>query len=238
MRVSVTVIAHNEEDFIEKCLYSVLHQSRPADEVIVIAHNCTDKTVQIAQQYPVQVVELHDSSGSMYSRAKAIALSTGDVVCCTDGDCVVDTDWVKNIVQPLEEHKSVSIVAGYTTIQNNLFWKFSSWWQFVINRKIRNRKAQRFAWGSNFAFRKKDYATVGGLEPLFVLKKELGLNYDAEDLYISLALQKVGSIFFALNARVRTTMPPEKASIKEQKNTIVPKQQEDNKKLFDYFDKV
>jgi len=33
-------------------------------------------------------------------------------------------------------------------------------------------------------------------------------------------------------------MPPEKASIKEQKNTIVPKQQEDNKKLFDYFDKV
>ncbi len=235
MKISVTVIAHNEELWIERCLSSLMNQTRPPDEIILVAHNCTDNTVTLAKKFlSVTIAELSEEVGPSYARTKAIESCTGDVVCCTDGDCWVDKHWVKNISDQLLKRKDISVVGGYTKIQNNLFWKFSCWWQFVINRKLLNKKGHRFAWGSNFAFRKRDYDVVGGLSPLFSLRKELNLNYDPDDLYLSLTLQKKGTIFFALNAVVYTFMPPEKASIRAQK-IIVSKQKEDNKKLFTYF---
>lgn len=234
MKISATVIAHNEEEWIEKCILSLLQQTVEPDEIIILAHNCSDKTIEIASKYPVKVEILNEGVGTIYSRAKAIEVSTGDVVCCTDGDCWADKNWIKNISEPLIKNKSISIVGGYTKIQNGLFWKFSCWWQFVINRKLLNNKNNRFAWGSNFALRKKDYEKTGGLLPFLDIKKDLKLNYDAEDLYISLALQQIGKIFFALNANIYTYMPKEKASIKAQK-TIIRKQLEDNKKLFTFF---
>jgi hypothetical protein len=141
---------------------------------------------------------------------------------------------VENISKQLLHDNSVSLVAGYTKIRNNLFWKFSCWWQFVIERKLHNRKNHSFAWGSNFAFRKKDYTTIGGLIPFLKIHKDLGTHFWAEDLYLSLALQKVGKIFYALHANIYTVMPQEKASIKAQA-AIVQKQMEDNKKLFSFF---
>ena len=236
MKISVVVIAHNEEPWIERCLTSLLQQTQKPDEIILVAHNCTDKTIEIAEQFSeVKIVLCTEQGGSIISRARGIEATTGNIVCCTDGDCWADKEWVKHVSAPLMHNEKISIVAGYTKILNGWFWSFSCWYQFFLNRKLLNKKAQRFAWGSNFAFRKADYETVGGLMPFVQIKKDLNLNYDAEDLYISLALQKIGKIFFALDAKMYTYLPGEKASVEAQKN-IVPKQQQDNKKLFKYFD--
>lgn len=233
MQTSVVVIAHNEEGWIERCLISLIAQTKKPDEIVVVLHNCTDKTKNIAEKYPVKLIECLEQGSAIISRARGIEASPGDIVCCTDGDCWADKDWVKNISTPLLK-KNISIVAGYTKIQNSIFWKFSCWWQFVIQRKVLNRKNHRFAWGSNFAFRKEDYLAVGGLLPYIRIHEDLKINYVAEDLYLSLALQQYGNIFYALKANIYTLMPPEKASIKVQR-IIVPKQVDDNKKLFNYF---
>ncbi len=234
MSISVTIIAHNEAEWIGRCITSLLQQTLPPDEIIILAHNCTDETVLIAKRYPVKIIECNEQGGISTARMRAIENTTGEIICCTDGDCWVDTNWVKRLTKPLQTPSDVSIVGGYTKIQNNLFWKFSCWWQFVIQRKILNKKSHRFVWGSNFAFRKKDYGNTEGLSPFFALKKELGLHYDADDLYLSLVLQKVGNIFFTTDAFVYTYMPREKASIRSQKE-IVKKQQADNKALFSFF---
>ncbi len=234
MNISVVVIAHNEEVWIERCLISLFKQSQQPKEIIIVLHNCTDKTKTIAEQFPVKIVECFERGGSTISRARGIEKTTGDIVCCTDGDCWADKDWIKNISLPLINNSNISIVAGYTKVQNNLFWKFSCWWQFAIMRKLFKRKKHAFAWGSNFAFKRKDYDEVGGLMPFLKIHDDLKINYTAEDLYISLALQKAGSISYTLNANIFTYMPEEKSSILAQKE-IVKKQQEDNKKLFSFF---
>lgn len=234
MKISVVVIAHNEEVWIERCLVSLLRQNQQPNEIIVVLHNCTDRTKDIVQQFPVKIIECFEDGGSTISRARGIEAASGDLTCCTDGDCWADKNWLKNISAPLINNSDISIVAGYTKIQNNLFWRFSCWWQFVIMRKLFKRKNHAFAWGSNFAFRRKDYNEVGGLMPFLKIHDDLQINYTAEDLYISLALQKAGSISYALNANIFTYMPEEKVSISAQKE-IVKKQQEDNKKLFSFF---
>lgn len=234
MKTSVVVIAHNEEAWIGQCLESLINQTKKSSEIVVVLHNCTDNTKQIVENFPVKIVECFEDGASIISRARGIEAAIGEFICCTDGDCWVDKGWVESITSPLS-NKDISIVGGYTQVQNNFFWKFSCWWQFVWNRKIREKRSHRFAWGSNFAFRKTDYNKVGGLIPFLEIQKTLKLNYYPDDLYISLALQKVGKIFWATNARVYTYMPPEKASVQAQRTDIVPKQQEDNAKLFSFF---
>ena len=44
MTISVIVCAHNEERFIAACLHSLLAQSRPPDEIILINNASTDRT--------------------------------------------------------------------------------------------------------------------------------------------------------------------------------------------------
>ena len=234
MSISVVVIAHNEELWIDKCLASLQNQDMRPDETVVVLHRCTDRTKDIVQTFPVRIIERDEGGGPIIARARGIEAATGDIVCCTDGDCWADKGWVRLLTAPLVQNKTISLVAGYTKIRNNLYWKLSCWMHFVAYRKLLNMRCQRFAWGSNFAFRKSDYECVGGLLPFLKIHGELALNYWAEDLYLSLALQQVGKLYIALNANVYTLIPPEKASMSSQV-PIVAKQNEDERKLFAFF---
>lgn len=50
-RISVLVIAHNEEAHIAECIDSILSQSQKPDEIVLVVHNSTDWTLEIAQKY-------------------------------------------------------------------------------------------------------------------------------------------------------------------------------------------
>ena len=65
MKISVVLIAKNEEKKIEKCLTSVTW----ADEIIVIDDGSTDKTLEIAKKYTKKV---YTSKSKGYVEAKPI----------------------------------------------------------------------------------------------------------------------------------------------------------------------
>ncbi|MDU5020249.1 MAG: glycosyltransferase, partial [Clostridiales bacterium] len=51
--ISVIIVMRNEENYIEKCLLSILNQDYPKDkyEVIVVDGESTDKSVDIVSKY-------------------------------------------------------------------------------------------------------------------------------------------------------------------------------------------
>ena len=53
MMITVIVCAHNEEGYINACLLSVLAQTRPPDEILVINNASTDRRVSSRRRYPV-----------------------------------------------------------------------------------------------------------------------------------------------------------------------------------------
>lgn len=58
MKTSVLIIAHNEEAHIRECIESILSQSQQPEEIVLIVHNSTDNTLEIAQEYrEVRVIE-------------------------------------------------------------------------------------------------------------------------------------------------------------------------------------
>lgn len=233
MKISVLIIAHNEEEHIEKCITSILNQSQIPDEVLLLAHNCTDDTVKIAKKFPkINIVEYNGLPGPMHARIAGFESVNSEIVCSIDGDAWAHKDWVKNITTPLLNNKKITLSYGRVVFENNIFWKLAMVKQYLI-RKLFSKK-YGFASGACFAVRIEDYKKVGGIAPLVDLKQKLNLYFDAEDYYISQALKQIGKINLVWNAKVYSYVPKEKASVNAQID-LVPKWNHDNNKINEYF---
>jgi glycosyltransferase involved in cell wall biosynthesis len=60
--------AYNEEAVLGPTLESLARKSRPPDRVLVIADNCSDRTVEIARAHGVEV---HETVGNTEKKAGA-----------------------------------------------------------------------------------------------------------------------------------------------------------------------
>jgi glycosyltransferase involved in cell wall biosynthesis len=106
VRISVVVTAYNLEKFIAEALESVLHQTRPADEIIVVDDCSTDGTAQVVQSFGQRVKHLKQpvNGGALLNSLSGLRQSTGDVVCMLDGDDV----WALNKLETVENFFNAS----------------------------------------------------------------------------------------------------------------------------------
>ncbi len=234
MKISVLIIAHNEEKYISKCLESVLQQNKKPDEIVLVAHNCTDKTIELASKFPfVKIVEFNGEEGQPYARIVGFNEVSGDIIACIDADAYADKHWLERLTAPLYKDADISIVGGRVVMTNNFLWRIAMIRQF-IRRKFLKDKLSQFASGANFAVRKTDYEKVGGINPIINLHNSLGLYFWAEDVYISQALQQIGKLYIEWNALVYTHMPKDKSSMESQMD-LIPKWNHDTTKIIEYF---
>ncbi len=92
--------AHNEELIIETSLASLWNQTRRPDRVLVVADNCTDATVDIAQ---ASGAEVFATVGNVEKKAGALnqilarllpQIDVHDVIMVMDADSVITpTSW-------------------------------------------------------------------------------------------------------------------------------------------------
>ena len=91
--VSVIVPTYNRAKYINRAMDSVLGQTRPPDELIIVDDGSTDNTSEILEQtalraaFPVQVLR-QENRGAAAARNVGIAHATGDILCFLDSD-----DW-------------------------------------------------------------------------------------------------------------------------------------------------
>lgn len=111
------VPAHNEEDQIAETIESLNGQTLPPDEIIVIADNCTDRTVDIALSYPG--VEVFATVGNKHKKAGGLnqaldmlrdrgTLAAADAVLVMDADSALEGKFLEGAVRRL----AVGDVAG------------------------------------------------------------------------------------------------------------------------------
>lgn len=79
-KVSVIIPTYNGELFIEECLESVINQSYPSIEIIVVDDASTDSTKEILKKYGAKItlIENKENLGLIKSCNKCISLCTGD----------------------------------------------------------------------------------------------------------------------------------------------------------------
>lgn len=114
--VSIVIPVYNVEDYLSKCIESVLDQTYTNWELILIDDGSKDKSGEICDSYARKedrIIVIHkDNSGVSDSRNIGIARSKGDCICFIDAD-----DWIKSkfLEHLMQFSKFDYVIAGYET---------------------------------------------------------------------------------------------------------------------------
>lgn len=111
--ISVLIPAHNEEEYIGKCIASVLSTGWPREhlEILVIDNCSVDSTAKQARGAGAEV--LHAPKGRIGAvRNIGLAAAKGQFVAYVDGDCEVPSTWLHSAVGLLESQASIGAVGG------------------------------------------------------------------------------------------------------------------------------
>lgn len=114
VKVSVLIPAYNAAPYIEQTLASVLAQTWPNLEVIVVDDGSRDDTLAKAQRYAsdkVQVVS-QPNAGASAARNRAFALATGDYIQYLDADDLLHPNKLKAQLDCLAQHPEARIAAS------------------------------------------------------------------------------------------------------------------------------
>ncbi|MBQ3922473.1 MAG: glycosyltransferase family 2 protein [Spirochaetales bacterium] len=112
---SVIVPAHNEEQYIGKCLQAIRTAEEQTEsgsvQIIVVANRCTDKTAEIAAQYGAEVIENQDKCIASIRNAGAKA-ATGEILVTVDADTCIAPETFTEIRTLLESGRYIGGGAG------------------------------------------------------------------------------------------------------------------------------
>ena len=97
--ISVIVPAYNIEEYIARCLLSLLNQSFKDYEIIIIDDGSTDKTSEIIDYYSVKyerIRVLHtQNAGVSNARNNGLKMAKGKYIVFVDGDDYVDEQYLE-----------------------------------------------------------------------------------------------------------------------------------------------
>lgn len=87
IRISVVIPAYNAEKYIQRCLDSVLAQTHPADEIIVVDDGSTDRTAEKVKLYGPAVRYLYqENAGASVARNTGIQAARHEWIAFLDAD--------------------------------------------------------------------------------------------------------------------------------------------------------
>lgn len=106
--ISVIIPAYNVELYLERCIQSVLQQTYPYLEVILIDDGSTDKTGLICDSLAKldgRVRVIHQSNGGLsVARNTGIDRATGDWIAFLDSDDWIDPEMYEELLNLAKEH--------------------------------------------------------------------------------------------------------------------------------------
>jgi glycosyltransferase involved in cell wall biosynthesis len=115
--ISIICAVRNDERFIRETLETVVSQSYPHWELIIMDGASTDGTLDIMKEYAAKykniILRSEPDEGQWHALDKGLSLACGEYIMLLCGqDGYLNKDWFKHCVQTFEEHPDVSLVWG------------------------------------------------------------------------------------------------------------------------------
>lgn len=204
MTITAIVCAYNEARLLPACLFSLLAQTRPPDEIIVVNNASTDETGAIARAVPGVSVVDEPEKGLVVARETARRIARGDVLVYVDADCRAPLRWLERVEARLRDRASLVGVTGP--------YRFYDWdWSgraairaydilvappthAIVHRLL---GIGAILYGGNFAVRRDALARIGGFDRR--------IDFHGEDTNLGRRLTAVGNIAICLDCWVWTS---------------------------------
>ena len=108
MKLTAYIPCFNVEAYVEASIRSLLAQSRPPDEILIIDDGSTDRTVEIASRFPVKIIRHDRNRGLAAVRNTALANATHELIGAIDADVSPATDWFEHLLGPFADPRVVA----------------------------------------------------------------------------------------------------------------------------------
>lgn len=166
VEVSVIIAAYNEADCIGTCLESLLDQTHPSYEVVVVDDGSTDDTPKIAERFGVRVLRgTHRGPG--VARNIAVPRTSGDILVFVDADMSFDREFLEKLTEPIKRN---GVVGTFTKEEYVANWDnpWARCWTINCGLPDKRRHPADYPDADNVfrAIRRSDFLQVGGYDDM------------------------------------------------------------------------
>jgi glycosyltransferase involved in cell wall biosynthesis len=198
------VCAHNEGAYLQTCLFSILAQTRPPDEVLVINNASTDSTRAVAERIPFVRILDEPRQGLVVARETARRAATGDVLVYVDADCRAPLAWLERVERRFaRDPQLVALTGPYRyydwdwwgrTLMRAYDFTLAPATQLLVKHVLR---IGTIFYGGNFAVRRAALDAIGGFDT--------SIEFHGEDTNLGRRLFKVGKVALAYECHLFTS---------------------------------
>jgi glycosyltransferase involved in cell wall biosynthesis len=195
MTITAIVCAYNEARYLPACLHSLLAQSRPPDEILVIDNASSDQTGAVARAVAgVRVIE-EPVRGLVVARETARLHASGEILAFMDADCRAPLPWLERVERRFAAGAAVAVTGPYRFYD----------WDLVGRVLIRTYDylvappthavvhhalgVGAILYGGNFAVRQSALTRIGGFDR--------SIEFHGEDTNLGRRLTPIGGIALA-----------------------------------------
>jgi glycosyltransferase involved in cell wall biosynthesis len=193
MTITAIVCAYNEARSLPACLFSLLAQTRPPDEILVVNNASTDETSTVARAVPgVRVID-EPAKGLVIAREAGRRQACGDILAYVDADCRAPIFWLERLERHFQRQAGLVGATGP--------YRFYDWdWSgrallrlydvavappthWLVHHTL---KLGAILYGGNFAVRRDALTDIGGFDRT--------IEFHGEDTNLARRLTPLGRI--------------------------------------------
>lgn len=209
--VSIIIPVYNNEEYLEKCIDSILNQSYTNLEVLLLDDGSKDNSYTIMKEYEkkypkvIKIFKNKANMGVSKTRNKALDIASGDYVLFVDSDDYIDTNYIETLISNIGNNDI--IISGYKRVNSQgkiLFEqipKETEWdkykYVFVAGKMYKNsflKKYNRKFIGLKIAEDVNFYMQSASLTNKITVISYAGYNYVTSDSSVMLKSNKKDNI--------------------------------------------
>lgn len=122
-KISIIVPVYNVQDYLEKCLDSILNQTFTEFEVILVDDGSQDASPSICDEYAIKdsrIKVIHqDNKGVSHARNRGLNLATGDYIGFVDPDDYIDERMYEFLVHKIEEVGADLAICSFSVVKKD-----------------------------------------------------------------------------------------------------------------------
>ncbi len=168
--VTLYVPVYNAAQYLDRVIPSIMAQTYPLHEVLIIDDGSADDSVAVAERhvadarYPLRIVRHPRNKGLGAARNTGVMESRSEFVASIDADVRLEPDWLERVMEVFEADTAneISGVGGCMEEDNDRTW--ADGWRATHMRQCWGPDPKDdvvFLYGSNTCYRREDAIAAG-----------------------------------------------------------------------------
>lgn len=125
-RISIVVPVYNAEKYIEETMDSVLVQTYPDWELLLVLNGCVDATEEVVNRYKaahedcnLRIILETENKGAALARNRGVNEATGRYIAYVDADDIWKPEKLEHLLEFMKEKDAAFVCSGYEFADEN-----------------------------------------------------------------------------------------------------------------------